>query len=298
MEGYMSNFDVYKDIAERTGGDIYIGVVGPVRTGKSTFITKVLNTIVLPNISNTFDRDRTIDEMPQSGDGKSIMTTQPKFVPNEAVKVTLDGEYTLNVRLVDCVGYLVSDALGQHENGKPRLVRTPWSDEDMPFEEAAELGTNKVITKHSTIGIVVTSDGSITDIARSSYVEAEERVVRELKSCGKPFVVVLNSRNPKDNATKALAQSLEEKYQTKVIATDIMNASVNDMNAIFTAVLQEFAINSIDVDMPTWLQSLPFDHPIITSIVSELDEKLAGVEKIGDLENDIVLFENKHGNSY
>lgn len=292
MEGYMSNFDVYKDIAERTGGDIYIGVVGPVRTGKSTFITKVLNTIVLPNISNTFDRDRTIDEMPQSGDGKSIMTTQPKFVPNEAVKVTLDGEYTLNVRLVDCVGYLVSDALGQHENGKPRLVRTPWSDEDMPFEEAAELGTNKVITKHSTIGIVVTSDGSITDIARNSYVEAEERVVRELKSCGKPFVVVLNSRNPKDNATKALAQSLEEKYQTKVIATDIMNASVNDMNAIFTAVLQEFAINSIDVDMPTWLQSLPFDHPIITSIVSELDEKLAGVEKIGDLENDIVLFEN------
>ena len=288
----MSNFDVYKDIAERTGGDIYVGVVGPVRTGKSTFISKVLNTIVLPNITNTFDKERTIDEMPQSGDGKSIMTTQPKFVPNEAVQVTLDGEYSFNVRLVDCVGYLVDGAIGQQENGKPRLVKTPWSTEEMPFEKAAELGTNKVITKHSTIGVLVTSDGTITDLERDQYVDAEERVVKELKNCQKPFVIVLNSRTPKTESTMSLAKSLEEKYKTKVIATDILNASVNDMNEIFTAVLEEFAINAIDIDMPAWLQSLPFDHAIIRSIVDELDSKLKNVQKIGDLNQQYVLFED------
>jgi len=192
----MDNYDVYQSIAERTNGDIYVGVVGPVRTGKSTFIAKFMQNLVLPNIDNKFTLDRAIDEMPQAADGKTIMTTQPRFVPSEAVKIKLDNSVELNVRMIDCVGYLVDGALGHEENFRPRLVKTPWSDQDLPFAEVAEIGTKKVITEHSTIGILMTTDGTITDIPRSAYINAEESVVKELKASKKPFVIVLNSREP------------------------------------------------------------------------------------------------------
>ena len=192
----MNSYDIYSDIARRTNGDIYVGVVGPVRTGKSTFIRNVLNTLVIPNITDVNAKERTIDEMPQSGDGKSIMTTQPKFVPNEAVGITLNDTIKLNIRLVDCVGYLVDGAVGHTENDRPRMVKTPWSDTELPFSEAAEMGTDKVITNHSTIGVMVTTDGSITDIDRFGYLKAEEKVYAQLVKCGKPFVIVLNSRQP------------------------------------------------------------------------------------------------------
>ena len=192
----VNNFDIYGDIAKRTNGDIYVGVVGPVRTGKSTFVTKFMESLVLPNIKNPNEKSRAVDELPQSADGKTIMTTQPKFVPNEAVNVKLNENTDINVRLIDCVGYLVDGAIGSTEDNKERLVKTPWSSAEMPFEEAAELGTRKVVAEHSTIAVVVTNDGSITDLPRSAYIPAEERVVKELKELGKPFVVVLNTKNP------------------------------------------------------------------------------------------------------
>ena len=194
----MSQYNIYKDIAERTNGDIYIGVVGPVRTGKSTFITKVMEKLILPNITDGYDKERTRDEMPQSGDGKSIMTTQPKFIPNDAVKITLDNDVNFKVRMIDCVGYLVEGAIGHVENEKPRMVTTPWSDEEIPFEKAAEIGTSKVISNHSTVAVVVTTDGSIGELDRDGYIYAEERVVQELKVCGKPFVMVVQDGNMKE----------------------------------------------------------------------------------------------------
>ena len=206
----MPEYSIYKDIAERTGGDIYVGVVGPVRSGKSTFIKRFMEAVVLPNIGTGYSRDRARDELPQSAAGKTVMTTEPKFIPEEAVPVTLDGNAELRVRMIDCVGYLVPDAMGVLENGQPRMVRTPWQEEPMPFAEAAEMGTKKVITEHSTIGMVVTTDGTIGEIPRASYQEAEERIVRELKEIGKPFAMVLNSADPAGEAAHTLAHELEE----------------------------------------------------------------------------------------
>ena len=253
----MNSYDIYSDIAKRTNGDIYVGVVGPVRTGKSTFIRNVLNTLVIPNITDVNAKERTIDEIPQSGDGKSIMTTQPKFVPNEAFGITLNDSINLNVRLVDCVGYLVDGAVGHVEDNKPRMVKTPWSDEELPFSEAAEIGTNKVITNHSTIGIMVTTDGTITDIDRFAYLKAEEKVYAELKKCGKPFVIVLNSKQPYSEECQKLASSLSEKYDKKVLPLDVSKLSEEDITTIFASVLNEFPIVSIDVNMPRWLGALP-----------------------------------------
>ncbi|MFY9505367.1 MAG: hypothetical protein WAP98_00690, partial [Caldicoprobacterales bacterium] len=216
----MEKFDLYRDIAERTDGDIYIGVVGPVRTGKSTLIKRIMDLLVLPNMDNEFEKERSRDEIPQSGAGRTIMTTQPKFVPNEAVKIAVRENANLNIRMVDCVGYLVKGAIGHMEGEAQRMVRTPWYDYDIPFEEAAEIGTRKVIKDHSTIGLVVTTDGSITDIPRSSYIEAEERVVRELKQIDKPFVMVLNSKYPYEENTVKLRDALEEKYNVPVLALD------------------------------------------------------------------------------
>ena len=212
----MEAYDVYKDIAGRTGGDIYLGVVGPVRTGKSTFIKKLMDEIVLPNMTDENERERATDELPQSGAGKTIMTTQPSFVPGEAVRVTLGQNAECRIRMVDCVGYMVAGAVGTEEDGVPRMVRTPWSSEDMPFEKAAEIGTKKVIVEHATIGIVMTTDGTIADIPREDYVPAEERVVAELRRIGKPFVKVLNSADPASEATRQLAEQLREKYKTPV----------------------------------------------------------------------------------
>lgn len=284
----MTNYDIYKDIATRTNGDIYVGVVGPVRTGKSTFITKMLKTLVLPNISDKNAKERTIDEMPQSGDGKSIMTTQPKFIPNESVEVRLENDLTFKMRLIDCVGYLVDGAIGHIENDKPRLVKTPWSADEMPFEVAAELGTDKVISNHSTLGIMVTTDGSITDIPRENYVRSEEKVVSQLKACKKPFVVLLNSTHPDSPETVNLALSLSQKYAVGVLPLNIEKLSEDDINDVFAKLLDEFPISNVCVKLPNWMRVLPFEHPLIQVIYSSVDAALDGIERIGDITDDFV----------
>lgn len=263
------NFDIYNDIALRTGGDIYIGVVGPVRTGKSTFIKRFMETLVLERIEDDAKKTRTIDELPQSADGKTIMTTEPKFVPNEAVRLNLDNTFA-NIRLIDCVGYLVDGALGHIEGDKPRLVRTPWSDEDMPFQKAAEMGTDKVIREHSTIGIVVTTDGTITEINRAKYLDAEERVVKELKAIGKPFVVVLNSRTPTAPDTVKLGESLSERYAVPVMPLDVMKAGKEDFTSVLLKILMEFPIQAIDINLPKWMRALGKGHKIISEILEKL----------------------------
>ena len=256
----MERRDIYKDIEARTGGDIYLGVVGPVRTGKSTFIKNFMEMFVIPNIENEYKQDRAKDELPQSAAGRTIMTTEPKFVPNESVEIKLDNNVRLKTRLVDCVGYLVNDSLGYMEGDLPRMVKTPWSPEEMPFAKAAEIGTKKVISDHSTIGLVVTTDGSITEIDRDSYVDAEERVIRELKEIHKPFVIMLNSMHPYSDETKKLTRDLEEKYDAPVIATDVLNLSEKDVSGVFEKVLSEFPITEIGFKMPKWFTVLDFNH--------------------------------------
>ncbi len=251
---------LYQDIAQRTDGDIYIGVVGPVRTGKSTFIKRFMELMVLPNITGEHRRERAMDEMPVSGAGRTIMTTQPKFIPNEAVELRLPNQASFKVRLVDCVGYLIRGVLGTQEDESSRMVRTPWYDHDIPFEEAAEIGTRRVITEHSTLGVVVTTDGTIADIPRSSYVEAEERVVRELKALGKPFVVVLNSRTPDSPDTVRLRDALSEKYDVPVSLLCVDSMSLADVNRLLESVLMEFPLSEVWLEMPRWLSALPADH--------------------------------------
>ena len=245
----MEGFNIYRDIAERTQGDIYVGVVGPVRTGKSTFIKKFMDLMVIPKIENSFKKERAKDELPQSGSGRTIHTTEPKFVPNEAVEITVDGDINFKVRLVDCVGYIVKNALGYLEDDEPKMVNTPWYDYETPFEDAAEIG--KVITDHSTIGLVVTTDGSITGLERSEYLEAEERVIEELKSINKPFVVVLNTKNINSPETETLKKQLESKYDVTVQVMDVYNMNEKDIENLFVHVLKEFPVKEINIDMPT-----------------------------------------------
>lgn len=279
----MEEFDVYKDISERTDGDIYIGVVGPVRAGKSTFITNFMNRLVVPKIKSKHVRERMTDELPQSANGKAIMTTQPKFVPGEAVSVNIADNIDIRIRLVDCVGYLIDGATGHLENDKPRMVKTPWSDEAIPFEQAAEIGTQKVITEHSTIGVVMTSDGSIdTELARAAYVSAEERVVNELKSIGKPFIVVLNSKVPQSTETVKLAASLSDKYETAVIPLDVLNMTENDIKDLFAKVLMEFPLRDVEFKIDKWLQALPMDNEIISSLLAKIADKTAAMKKMSD----------------
>ncbi len=279
----MEKFDLYRDIAERTDGDIYIGVVGPVRTGKSTLIKKFMDLLVLPNIDNAYKRERAIDEMPQSGAGRTIMTTQPKFVPDEAIEITIRENATLKVRMVDCVGYLVKGAIGHMEGDSPRMVRTPWFDYDISFEDAAELGTRKVITDHSTIGLVVTTDGSITDISRANYIEAEERVVNELKELNKPFVIILNSKNPTAPETINMREALEEKYDVPVLLLDVMNLTLEDIDDILSNVLFEFPLTEIRIDMPKWVQSLDDDHWLIEHILQSVKGFTEDVSRVRDV---------------
>ena len=278
----MEKYDVYKDISTRTGGDIYIGVVGPVRTGKSTFITKFMEKMVIPNINNKLQKQIATDEMPQSADGKTIMTTQPKFIPANGVKVQFKNKATANVRLVDCVGYFVDGAVGHEEDNKPRLVKTPWSDKDIPFENAAEIGTKKVIEEYSTIGVVVTTDGTIGDISRESYIPAENRVIKELKSLKKPFVVLLNSKNPTSETAQRIASELEEKHDVSVICVNVESLNADDISVIMEKVLLEFPMCSFDVKLPKWMQALPADNVVIAEIVSELKEASLGVSKMRD----------------
>ena len=256
----MDSFNIYRDIAERTQGDIYVGVVGPVRTGKSTFIKKFMDTMVIPKINNTYKKERAKDELPQSGSGKTIHTTEPKFVPNEAIEITIDDDVKFKVRLIDCVGYIVKGALGYLEDEEPKMVNTPWYEYEIPFEDAAEIGTRKVITDHSTIGLLVTTDGSITGLAREDYVEAEERVVEELKSINKPFVVVLNTKNINSPETESLKNDLEKKYDVTVQVMDVFNMTEKDIEKLFNQVLTEFPVKEINIDMPVWIEKLSPDH--------------------------------------
>ncbi|MDD4839186.1 MAG: stage IV sporulation protein A [Clostridia bacterium] len=278
----MDKFDLYRDIAMRTGGDIYVGVVGPVRTGKSTFIKTFMEGLVIDNIADRNKRVRTIDELPQSADGRTIMTTQPKFVPNEAVKVAFSEELSANMRMIDCVGYLVDGALGHRQDGKERLVRTPWSTEEMPFEKAAELGTEKVIKEHSTIGVLVTTDGSICELDRAKYIQAEERVVSELKQFGKPFVVVLNSTDPAGENAVKLCAALKEKYGVPVLAKNVLSMKEADISEIMESILLEFPIRLIDAVAPKWVQALGIENSIIKEILAKMEIAGEAVNKMQD----------------
>ena len=291
----MENFEIYQDISKRTQGDIYIGVVGPVRTGKSTFIKKFMELLVLPNIEDEYKKERAVDELPQSAGGKTIMTTEPKFIPNEAIEIALDGNIKMKTRLVDCVGYLVKNSIGHMEDDMPRMVKTPWSEEEMPFETAAELGTKKVIVEHSTVGMVITTDGSITDIPREDYIEAEERVVRELQELNKPFVMILNSEIPYSEETKNLAKSLEEKYNTQVIPMSCVDMNLDDVNSIFTKLLYEFMIERINIKLPRWVNGLSLDNSLKIELFNKVKETFESVKRIKDVrEQYSVLLENEN----
>ncbi len=277
----MNNFEIYNDIAKRTGGDIYVGVVGPVRTGKSTFISKFMQTSVLANIANEYEKQRTIDEMPQSGAGKTIMTMQPKFVPSEAVEVSF-GEVSAKVRLVDCVGYAIEGVAGFMDNDAPRMVKTMWSEDEMTFEAAAEIGTHKVISEHSTIAVLVTTDGSITDIPRENYVKAEERVVAELKANNKPFVIVLNSTTPEAEAVVELAQVLKEKYNSPVLPLDISKIGATEIASLIKDILMEFPVTGIHFNLPKWIMALPYSDELIQNIMGNVKNATQDIVKMSD----------------
>lgn len=286
----MEKQNIYQQIAERTQGDIYIGVVGPVRTGKSTFIKRFMDLLVIPNIENGYRRERAKDELPQSATGRTIMTTEPKFIPNEAAEITIDENVQLKVRLVDCVGYLVKGALGHMENNAPRMVSTPWFEHQIPFEEAAEMGTRKVINEHSTIGLVVVTDGTITDIEREEYVEAEERVIEDLKRINKPFIVVLNSTKPFDNETLRLKEDLEIKYGTPVINANCAQLRIEDINNIMEKVLCEFPVCEIGINMPRWIEALEDDHWLKVDMLNSIRETFRNVRKIREVKSAIGGF--------
>lgn len=274
--------NIYEDIAKRTNGEIYIGVVGPVRSGKSSFIKKFMEGAVIPNIENDYDRERARDETPQSASGKTIMTTEPKFVPDEAIAVRI-GDTKMRVRLIDCVGYMIDGALGTDENGNVRMVTTPWSSEPMEFEKASELGTKKVITEHSTVGIVVTSDGSYGEFSRNDYINAERRVVGELQTLGKPFVIVLNSSAPESDDAHALALSIEEKYGAPVALVNALELTNEDFEAILELLLSQFSVNEIRFHLPKYLSSLESEHWLKASIISSIKASTSEISKIADI---------------
>lgn len=256
----MENISIYENIGKRTGGDIYIGVVGPVRAGKSTFIKRFMDLMVIPNVNNTYERQRILDEMPQSGTGRTITTTEPKFIPAEAVRLEPEENVSLKIRMVDCVGYMVPGAMGHMEDGEARMVSTPWSDERIPFEEAAELGTEKVIKDHSTVGIVVTTDGSIGTMERSSYEEAEARVIEQLRELNKPFAVLLNSTHPSSESTREIAAAMERKYGVPVTRVDCARATENEINGIMTEILGRFPVREVVFGIPGYMEGLEPDH--------------------------------------
>jgi stage IV sporulation protein A len=280
----VENRKIYEDITLRTNGDIYIGVVGPVRTGKSTFIKRFMETMVLPGIDNVYRRDRARDELPQSGSGRVVMTAEPKFVPEEAVDITMDNGAALSVRLIDCVGYMVPGAMGQMDGELPRMVTTPWFDHEIPMTQAAEIGTKKVITDHSTIGIVVTTDGTVTDIPREDYLEAEERVIQELKALGKPFVVLLNSADPQSELAQNIRADILEKYDVTCLAVNCLTLDETMVGDIIKGVLYEFPMKELDLYLPAWVDALPLDHPIKQGLFTAIREETAGLHRLRDLE--------------
>ena len=276
----MTNPSIYQDIATRTDGSLFLGVLGPVRTGKSTFIKRFMETQVIPNIENIYRRERAIDELPQSGSGKTVMTAEPKFVPEEAVEVSLGDGATVSVRLIDSVGYMVKGAMGQFEDGQPRMVMTPWFEDEIPMAEAAEIGTRKVITEHSTIGIVVTTDGSITDIDREDYIEPEDRVIQELKELGKPFIVLLNSEEPTSQRAQSISQEISKKHGVACMPINCLTLNEQDIKNILQAVLFEFPLCELDFYLPSWVDALQMDHPIKSGIYTRIREAASGLEHV------------------
>lgn len=272
--------DIYSDISKRTGGDIYIGVVGPVRSGKSTFIKRFMDTLVLPKISDEYVKQRAMDELPQSAAGRTIMTTEPKFIPEDAVELTMSDNIKMKVRLIDCVGYIVPSSVGYIEDEQPRMVMTPWYDEEIPFNMAAEIGTKKVITEHSTIGLVVTTDGTITSIPRDEYEEAEERVIDELKSLDKPFVVLMNTDNPKSPNAIALCTSLTDKYGVPVIPVNCLEMTEEEINNILSDILYEFPVCSVGIHYPSWINNLSHDNYLKSSLYTSIKENISTVTNI------------------
>lgn len=279
----MEDRSIYRDIAERTNGDVYIGVVGPVRTGKSTFIKKFMDTIVLPNMEEEHRKGRAVDEMPQSAAGRTIMTTEPKFIPEQSVSVKIDDCAAFSVRLIDCVGYIVPSALGYIENDQPRMVLTPWYEEPIPFNMAAEIGTKKVITEHSTIGLVVTTDGSISDIPREEYEEAEERVINELKEINKPFIVIYNCVEPASEAARTEAASLSERYGVPVLPINCLDAGEAEIRSILAQILYEFPLQEIRIEMPRWITGLEADHWLRTSVYGAIQQAAGRIQRIREL---------------
>lgn len=280
----MDNFHVYKDIEARTGGEIYIGVVGPVRTGKSTFIKRFMELLVLPGLPEGQAKNQARDELPQSAAGKTIMTTEPKFVPKEAAQIALDGGITAKIRLIDCVGFMAEGAAGHVENGEERLVKTPWYDHEIPFTQAAEIGTEKVIRDHSTIGLAITTDGSFGELPRENYADAEERTITELKTIGKPFLVLLNSSRPYARETKELAAKMEERYGASVHPVNCEQLKKEDVEEILEKVLLEFPVTEMDFRIPKWLELLSEDYPLKARVIEMAGTLLSGAEQMKDLE--------------
>lgn len=289
----MEKIDVIKSISERCGGDIYLGVVGAVRTGKSTFIKKFMESLVIPNIQDEFERTRTLDELPQSAAGKTIMTTEPKFVPATAATIQVD-DFTANIRMVDCVGYVIDAAKGYEDENGPRMVMTPWYSDPIPFVEAAEIGTEKVIKEHSTIGIVVTTDGSIGDIPRNEYIRAEETVVNELKEIGKPFIVVLNSVHPMLPETEKLAESLRESYGVPVIPISVENMQERDMYGILKEALYEFPIEEVKVNIPEWIAILNHNNSLKQEYINKIKSSVVEINKLRDIDNITLGFKDSN----
>ena len=285
----MTDENIYRDIALRTKGDIYIGVVGPVRTGKSTFIKQFMESMVLPNITEDYIKERANDELPQSSSGRTIMTTEPKFIPEKGVTISLQNNADMNVRLVDCVGYIVPSALGYIENEQPRMVRTPWFEEPVPFNMAAEIGTQKVINEHSTIGLVISTDGSISDIPRSEYKEAEERIIEDIKKTNKPFIMLLNCIDPSSEDVVSLCEELKEKYGIAVIPVNCLNLTEDDIKKILSDMLFEFPVKEIGIKFPKWINSLPVNHRLRCELTENIKNSVSDISKI----KDVKTFETK-----
>lgn len=291
-------YDVYNDIKARTGGDIYIGVVGPVRTGKSTFIKRFMDLLVIPNITDVHNKERAIDELPQSAAGKTIMTTEPKFIPKEAAQIQLGDDTMVNIRLIDCVGYMVEGASGHIENEQERLVKTPWFDYEIPFTQAAEIGTRKVINDHSTIGIVITTDGSFGELPRDSYLQAEEKTIAELKKLKKPFIVLLNTNRPYSESTQVLAAEIANKYNVTVMPVNCEQLKKDDINHIMTNILSVFPVSEVDFFMPKWAEMLPDDHWLKEDLIASVKELLKRISLIRDARPELMTTESKYVNRF
>ena len=283
------NQSIYQNIATRTAGDIYIGVVGPVRTGKSTFIKRFMETQVIPNIENVYRKERARDELPQSGSGRTIMTAEPKFVPEEAAQIELDGGASFSVRLIDCVGYMVRGAIGQYEDDAPRMVTTPWFDHEIPMTEAAEVGTRKVIAEHSTIGIVITTDGSISEIPREDYQEAEDRVIRELQELGKPFIVLLNSAEPESARAQSIAADISRRHGVNCTAVNCLELGEEAVADILRGVLYEFPIQELRLHLPAWVDALPMEHPIRAELYDAVRNQATSLRHIREVDSVVSL---------